>query len=125
MWTDPFQEALTDLLPRNSWAEFDFKGLERGSPQEEVALIISQIDGGLLTINQALALMNRPGVGADGDVLRIHGFPISSQPGKATPIAPPNPAEEPDGPTPTSAVPATGGAVPSTAELRKMMGAYA
>jgi HK97 family phage portal protein len=124
-WTDPFQEAMSDLLPRNSWAEFDFHGLERGSPQEEVQLLIAQIDGGLLTINQALALINRPGVGPDGDVLRIKGIPISSQPGKATPIAPPNPDEEPDEQvSPTSAVPAIGArayGLPTSDELRAML----
>lgn len=107
MWTDPFQEALSALLPRNSWAEFDFKGLERGSPQEEVALIIAQIDGGLLTINQALALMNRPGIGPAGDVTRLHGVSITDE-----------------AVSPTSAVPATG-ATPTTDELRKLLGAAA
>ncbi len=123
-WTDPFQEAMSDLLPNKSWAEFDFHALERGSPQEEIALLITQVDGGLLTINQALAILNRPGVGPDGDILRIKGIPISSQPGKATPIETPNPAEEPDAPMPTSAVPATGAAaygLPTADELRAML----
>jgi HK97 family phage portal protein len=102
-WTDPFQEAMSDLLPNRSWAQFDFKGLERGSPTDEIALIIQQIDGGLLTINQALALVNRPGIGPAGDVLRLHGEPLN-----------------PEQVNPTSAIPATG-TDPTTAELRALL----
>jgi HK97 family phage portal protein len=108
-WTDPFQEAMSDLLPRNSWSEFDFKGLDRGSPQEEIALLITQIDGGLLTINQALELVNRPGIGPAGDVLRLHGQPVN--PEAAEPVSP------------TSAVPAIGATaygLPTAAELARM-----
>lgn len=76
MWTLPFAEGISELLPNKWWAEFDFKGMERGSPKEEIALIIQQVDGGLLTINQALELVNRPGIGATGDVLRLHGEPL-------------------------------------------------
>jgi HK97 family phage portal protein len=108
-WTDPFQESLSDLLPRNSWAEFDFRALDRGSPQEEISLIIQQIDGGLLTINQALKLVNRPGIGPAGDVLRLHGQPLTEQ---SEPVSP------------TSAIPATG-ALPTSAQLRALMGATA
>jgi HK97 family phage portal protein len=111
-WTDPFQEALSDLLPRNSWAEFDFRALDRGSPQEEIALIIAQIDGGLLTINQALELVNRPGIGPTGDVLRLHGTELG-----------------PEQVSPASAVPAVGAAasygLPTADELRRMLGAVA
>jgi HK97 family phage portal protein len=102
-YTDPFQEAMSDLLPNKSWAEFDFKALERGSPQEEIALIIQQIDGGLLTINQALQLVNRPGIGPAGDVLRLHGVPIDGEQV-----------------SPTSAIPASG-AVPTSDELRALL----
>jgi HK97 family phage portal protein len=105
-WTDPFQEAMSDLLPNKSWAEFDFKALERGSPQEEIALIIQQIDGGLLTINQALALVNRSGIGPSGDVLRLHGVALNPDAGEQV--------------SPTSAIPATGVA-PTTAELHELL----
>jgi hypothetical protein len=97
---------MTALLPNKSWAEFDFKALERGSPQEELALIIQQIDGGLLTINQALKLMNRPGIGPVGDVLRLHGVALN-----------PEVAEQV---SPTSAVPATG-TTPTNAELHALL----
>jgi len=109
-YTDPFQEAMSDLLPHKSWAEFDFKALDRGSPQEEIELIIQQIDGALLTINQALALVNRPGIGPAGDVLRLHGEPLNPGVGEQV--------------SPTSAIPATG-ATPTTAELRALLGVNA
>lgn len=109
-WTDPFQEAMSDLLPNKSWAQFDFKALERGSPADEIALIIQQIDGGLLTINQALTLVNRPGIGPEGDVLRLHGEPLNPSAGEQV--------------TPTSAIPAAG-ALPTAAQLRELMGATA
>jgi HK97 family phage portal protein len=87
-WTDPFQEAMSDLLPNKSWAQFDFKALERGSPQEEIALIIQQVDGGLLTINQALSMVNRPGIGPAGDVLRLRGVALNPTTTPATEAAP-------------------------------------
>jgi HK97 family phage portal protein len=89
-WTDPFQEALSDLLPRGSWCEFDFHGLERGSPADEIALLITQVDGGLLTINQALAMLNRPGIGPAGDVLRLHGQPLNDEQVSPTSAIPAN-----------------------------------
>lgn len=98
MWTDPFQEAMSALLPRSQWAEFDFHGLERGAPQDEIDLIITQIAGALLTINQGLAMLNRPGIGPAGDTMRLAGVPITGQ------------AEAASG-------------VPTDAELRKLMGA--
>lgn len=107
-YTDPFQEAMSALLPNKSWAEFDFAELERGSPQEEIALIIQQVEGGLMTINQALKAVNRPGIGPAGDVLRLHGEPLN--PEVAEPVSP------------TSAIPATN-AVPTAAQLRALMGA--
>lgn len=105
-YTDPFQEAMSELLPNKSWAEFDFAELERGSPAEEIALIIQQVDGGLLTINQALTMVNRPGIGPEGDVLRLHGQPLN-----------PEVAEQV---SPTSAIPATGTA-PTTNDLHALL----
>lgn len=105
-WTDPFQEAMSELLPRSQWCEFDFHGLERGSPTDEIALIVAQIDGALLTINQGLAMLNRPGIGPDGDVMRLHGQPLAGQ----------SLADEQV--SPTSAIPASAGA-----DLSVFMGA--
>jgi len=106
-YTDPFQEAMSALLPNKSWAEFDFAELERGSPTEEIALIIQQVDGGLMTINQALAKVNRPGIGPSGDVLRLHDVAL-------------NPEVAAEQVNPTSAIPATG-ATPTNAELHELL----
>jgi HK97 family phage portal protein len=105
-YTDPFQEAMTALLPNKSWAEFNFKALERGSPADEIDLIIKQVDGGLLTINQALALVNQPSIGPAGDVLRLHGEPLNPEVGEPV--------------SPTSAIPAPDVA-PTNAQLHEML----
>lgn len=95
-YTNPYQEAMSKLLPRGTWCEFNFRGLERGAPQDEVNLIISQINGGLLTINQALAMLNRPGIGPAGDITRVNGMPLAGTGAEQV--------------SPTSAIPATAGA---------------
>ena len=105
-YTDPFQEAMSALLPNKSWAEFDFRELERGSPAEEIDLIIKQVDGGLMTVNQALQQVNRPGIGPAGDVLRLHGQALNPEVGEQV--------------SPTSAIPATG-TTPTSDELRSML----
>lgn len=113
-YTDPFQEAMTELLPNKSCAEFDFSALERGSPADEVSLIIQQVDGALLTINQALAKMNRPGIGPAGDVLRLHGIAINPEVAAAEQVSP------------TSGIPAPGAhGLPTSAQLAEMLGAKA
>lgn len=93
-WTDPFQEAMSELLPRSQWCEFDYHNLERGSPQDEITLIILQVDGGLLTINQALEMLNRPGIGPAGDVLRLHGMPLTAEDVSPTSAIPANPGAD-------------------------------
>lgn len=105
-WTIPFQQAMSELLPNKSWAQFNFQALEQGSPSDEISLIIQQIDGGLLTINQALEKVNRPGIGPAGDVLRLHGTPLNPEVGESV--------------NPTSAIPATG-TEPSPAQLRQLL----
>lgn len=107
-YTEPFQEAISALLPRGSWCQFDFRGLERGAPQDEVNLIVSQIDAGLLTINQALAMLNRPGIGPDGDVTRVAGVPLGMAGEQVSP---------------TSAIPANSGA--DLDAFRRALGASA
>lgn len=109
MWTAPFQEAISDLLPRGTWCQFDFRALERGAPQDEITLIASQIEAGLLTINQALEMLNRPGIGPDGDITRVNGMLLTGPAGEQV--------------SPTSAIPATAGA--DTAAFYSALGARA
>jgi HK97 family phage portal protein len=59
-WASRLEQRASRLLAKPRWVEFDFSGLERPSPKDEVALIISEIGAGLLTIDEGRALRNRP-----------------------------------------------------------------
>lgn len=59
-WTTRVEQSLSRLLPRPRFVEFDFAGLERGSPAEEIQLLITQIQAGLLTVDEARAIRNLP-----------------------------------------------------------------
>lgn len=83
-WTARFEQALSRLLPAPRFAEFDYAGLERPTPEQEIRLLIEQVEGGLLTVNEARHIRNLPPV-PGGDVLR--GVP-------ATADTEPAPAEE-------------------------------
>lgn len=65
-WASRIEQRLSRLLPSPRFVEFDFKGLERGSPDQEIELLIKQVRGGLLTQNEARAILNLPPIeGAD------------------------------------------------------------
>lgn len=68
-YTSRIEQALSRLLPSPRFAEFDFAGLERPTPEQEIRLLIEQVDGGLLTVNEARHIRNLPPV-EGGDVLR-------------------------------------------------------
>lgn len=76
-WATRIEQRLSRLLPNPRFVEFDFKGLERPDPATEIGLLLSETDGGLLTLNEARAILNLPPI-AGGDVLRVHGVPIGS-----------------------------------------------
>lgn len=59
-WAQRFDEKLSQLLPRGTWAEFDFAGLERANPEDEITLLLAQVAGGLLTVDEARAIRNLP-----------------------------------------------------------------
>lgn len=67
-WGQRVEQRLSRLLPKNQFAEFDFAGLERANPEDEIRLLIEQVNGGLLTKNEARAIRNLPPVDG-GDVL--------------------------------------------------------
>jgi HK97 family phage portal protein len=73
-WTMRFEQRLSRLLggplggPRR-FAEFDFAGLERPTPEDEIKLLIEQVKAGLLTVNEARRIRNLPPIDG-GDVLR-------------------------------------------------------
>jgi len=59
-WTSRLEEGLSLLLPSPRFVEFEFKGLLQGTPQQEVELLIQQVSAGLLTKDEARAILNRP-----------------------------------------------------------------
>jgi HK97 family phage portal protein len=74
-WTMRFEQRLSRLLGGNGpggprrFAEFDFAGLERPTPENEIKLLIEQVKAGLLTVNEARRIRNLPPIDG-GDVLR-------------------------------------------------------
>jgi hypothetical protein len=68
-WTARLEQRLSRLLPSPRFVEFDFAGLERGSPEAEIALLIQQVAAGLITVNEARAIRNMDPI-EGGDVLR-------------------------------------------------------
>lgn len=59
-WTSRIEEALSMLLPQPRFCEFDMSGLVQGTPAEEIALLISQVEAGILTDDEARAIRNLP-----------------------------------------------------------------
>jgi HK97 family phage portal protein len=90
-WTTRLEQALSRLLPNTRWVEFDFAGLERPTPEDEINLIIAQVNAGLITPNEGRALRNLPPV-PGGDVLR--GAQPAALP--AAPESEPAPDPEPE-----------------------------
>jgi HK97 family phage portal protein len=68
-WATGLEQALSRLLPNPRFVEFDFAGLERPTPEQEIDLLIKQVDAGLLTLNEARAIRNLPPV-EGGDTVR-------------------------------------------------------
>jgi HK97 family phage portal protein len=68
--TSRIEQTLSRLKPSTVWVEFDYHALERPTPEDEIALLISQIqcvgpDGKpLLTVDEARAILNRPAIEA-------------------------------------------------------------
>jgi HK97 family phage portal protein len=59
-YTSRIESGLRAILPPDHFAEFDYKGLLQGSPQQEIELLIAQVTAGILTKDEARAIMNRP-----------------------------------------------------------------
>jgi HK97 family phage portal protein len=69
-WCKRIEERLSKLLPQPRWVEFDMAGLLAGSAAEESALLLSEVNGGLRTLNEARRIKNLPPL-PGGDELRI------------------------------------------------------
>jgi HK97 family phage portal protein len=76
-WATLFEQRLARLLPGGRLCEFDFSGLERPTPEQEVALLAQKVDAGLLTLNEARTVLNLAPL-VDGDLPRYKGFPLST-----------------------------------------------
>lgn len=59
-WTSRVEDALSLLLARPRYAEFEYAGLLQGSEAEVVANMAAEIAAGTLTVNEARAIRNRP-----------------------------------------------------------------
>lgn len=68
-YTTRIEQRLTRLLGPKVEAEFDYSGFFRPAPEDEITSVIAQMNGGLLTPNEARAIRNLPPV-EGGDVLR-------------------------------------------------------
>lgn len=62
-WCARIEQRLSRLLPMPRFVEFDMAGLERGTPAEEINLLIQQTQAGILTIDEARAIRNLPPLG--------------------------------------------------------------
>lgn len=70
-WCKRLTDRLSRLLKESTrFCEFDMAGLEAGSAQEEITLLMAQVNGGFLTLNEARRVRNLPPV-AGGDLLRV------------------------------------------------------
>lgn len=58
-WTTRAEQRLS-LLIEPDFCEFDYAGLFQGSPKEEIELLALQVEKGLLTLDEARQIRNRP-----------------------------------------------------------------
>jgi HK97 family phage portal protein len=68
-WTARFEQQLSRTLSNPMFCEFDYAGLERPTPEQEIDLLIKQVQGGVLTANEARRIRNLPPI-EGGDTLR-------------------------------------------------------
>lgn len=69
-YLERIQARFSAELSNPRFVEFDMTALEKPDPAEEMALIMAQVNGGFLTVNEARAYKNLAPV-PDGDVLRV------------------------------------------------------
>lgn len=59
-WTTRLEQRLSRLLTRPVSCEFDYAGLLQPSAEEEIRLLLEQIAGGLITVDEARRIRNMP-----------------------------------------------------------------
>ncbi|PSL02878.1 HK97 family phage portal protein [Haloactinopolyspora alba] len=76
-WTSRIEQRVSRLLQTPLFSEFDFAGLERPTPEQEIALLIQQVQAGLMTPNEARRIRNMPPIDG-GDELRTAAAPAAA-----------------------------------------------
>jgi HK97 family phage portal protein len=57
-WTSRIESSLKKILPAGQFAEFSYKGLLAGTPNQEIELLIAQVAAGILTVDEAREYLN-------------------------------------------------------------------
>jgi HK97 family phage portal protein len=78
-YSAPVEEACSALLGPGRLVEFDYVGLERPTPAEEIRLLLEQVRGGLITVNEARKIRNLPPVDGGDSLAEPQG--TASPPG--------------------------------------------
>jgi HK97 family phage portal protein len=76
-WTCRVEQTLSTLLPKPRFVEYDFAGLERPAPEVEIALLISQVQAGLLTLDEARAIRNLPPLEQQNPAQQASNAPVA------------------------------------------------
>jgi HK97 family phage portal protein len=64
-WTTRVEQRLSRLLSRPTTCEFDYAGLLQPAPEDEIRLLLEQVAGGLLTLDEARRIRNLPPLAAE------------------------------------------------------------
>lgn len=73
-WTSRIEERLSRLLPSPRFVEFDYAGLLKPAPEQEIPLLIQQVQAGLMTVNEARRIRGMDPV-EGGDQLPVSSVP--------------------------------------------------
>ena len=83
-WTTRIEQRLSRLISGTKIVEFDYSALLAPSPEDEISLLLDQVNGGLITANEARRIRNLPPIeGEENDRLRLPagaGAPPASSP---------------------------------------------
>lgn len=63
-FTTRIEQRVSRLLPAGTFCEFDYAGLLQGTPEVELAMLLDQVAGGLLTVDEARGIRNLAPLGA-------------------------------------------------------------
>lgn len=69
-WTGRIEQRMSHVLPATVTAEFDYSTFVRPSPEDEINLLVTQVNNGLLSPNEARAVRNLPPI-PGGDTFRV------------------------------------------------------